>query len=307
MRRIRLYWNNICVLHKGEVGFLKQIKGELALDGIELEITCFGLGYPFHMSEYLTKEDSLLPDMIVSTDLEVFEDRAVFSRLSDSLVPLGHLFAIKSDEVSQVVDKGAYLLPYLIIPLVFYTRDFSVPKTLSLEAAAAGSMDITFGGINNSAAKSVVKTVWANYGKAKLLSLFKNARVTDMPVEAFALARRGVKSLALVPSLFALGDMEGRAFVPSDGAVALPSYICAMDSVSLHDVKKVVKALNAEAFLDFFRNKGRLITMKQGAFAESWFKENGGRLQMAPQSWIENLDDGEFAAVYKSLMPSAVI
>lgn len=307
MRRIRLYWNNICVLHRGEMGFLKQIKDELALDGIELEITCFGLGYPFHMSEYLTQENALLPDMIVSTDLEVFEDRTVFSKLSDSLVPLRLLFAIKSDRALQVVDKGERLLPYLIIPLVFYTRDPSVPVALSLGAAAAGSMDITFGGINNSAAKSVVKTVWANYGKPQLLSLFKNAEVTSMPVEAFSLARRGMKSLALVPSLFALGDMDGRAFLPSDGAVALPSYICARDSVPLDDAKKVVAALNSDSFLDFFREKGHLMTMRQGAPDEAWFKGNGGRLQMARQSWIENLDEGEFAAVYKNLIPSAVI
>jgi hypothetical protein len=63
------------------------------------------------------------------------------------------------------VDRGEKLLPYLIIPLVFYSHDTSCDVSASLEQVAAEGREIAFGGINNSAAKSVVKTVWSRYGR----------------------------------------------------------------------------------------------------------------------------------------------
>ena len=53
MTTIRLYWNNICVLHRQELQFLNEIREELRKDNIDLDITCFGLGYGRHMSDYL--------------------------------------------------------------------------------------------------------------------------------------------------------------------------------------------------------------------------------------------------------------
>ena len=81
MTTIRLYWNNICVLHRQELQFLNEIREELRKDNIDLDITCFGLGYGRHMSDYLREEDSVLPDLVVSTDLEVFEDERIWNRL----------------------------------------------------------------------------------------------------------------------------------------------------------------------------------------------------------------------------------
>ena len=63
MTTIRLYWNNICVLHRQELQFLNEIREELRKDNIDLDITCFGLGYGRHMSDYLREEDSVLPDL----------------------------------------------------------------------------------------------------------------------------------------------------------------------------------------------------------------------------------------------------
>lgn len=59
MTTIRLYWNNICVLHRQELQFLNEIREELRKDNIDLDITCFSLGYGRHMSNYLREEDSV--------------------------------------------------------------------------------------------------------------------------------------------------------------------------------------------------------------------------------------------------------
>ena len=58
--------------------FLEEVKQALLQYDIELNVTYFGMGYPEHMSEYLYKKDAVLPDIIVSADLEVFEDSRIF-------------------------------------------------------------------------------------------------------------------------------------------------------------------------------------------------------------------------------------
>ncbi len=122
MTTIRLYWNNICVLHRQELQFLNAIREELRKDNIDLDITCFGLGYGRHMSDYLREEDSVLPDLVVSTDLEVFEDERIWNRFREhGLLPLKEFFPVKDIPELGGLKKASALLPYLAIPLVFYS------------------------------------------------------------------------------------------------------------------------------------------------------------------------------------------
>ena len=79
MKKVSLYWNHICILHNYEKMFLEEVKQALLPYDIELNVTYFGMGYPEHMSEYLYKKDAVLPDIIVSADLDVFERILVFS------------------------------------------------------------------------------------------------------------------------------------------------------------------------------------------------------------------------------------
>ena len=83
MTNVLLYWNHICVLHNQEKAFLSRLAESLKAEEIALTVRYFGLGYPEHMSEYLAREDAVLPDLIVSADLEVFED----ARLMESCTP----------------------------------------------------------------------------------------------------------------------------------------------------------------------------------------------------------------------------
>lgn len=54
------------------------------------------------MSEYLSREDAVLPDLIVSADLEVFED----ARLMEKLRPTLH----QSRDFVPLADSAAALL-----------------------------------------------------------------------------------------------------------------------------------------------------------------------------------------------------
>ena len=67
------------MLHRQEKTFLDALAQRLLSDEIQLEVRYFGLGYPEHMSEYLARPDAILPDLIVSADLEVLKIRISFA------------------------------------------------------------------------------------------------------------------------------------------------------------------------------------------------------------------------------------
>ena len=106
MTHILLYWNHICVLHRQEKAFLQELAGRLHREDIELEVRFFGLGYPEHMSEYLARPDAVLPDLIVSADLEVFEDRAIFSKMEPELYPAADWVSLRESPALDAVRRG---------------------------------------------------------------------------------------------------------------------------------------------------------------------------------------------------------
>ena len=113
MTHILLYWNHICVLHRQEKAFLDGLTQKLLSDGIQLEVRYFGLGYPEHMSEYLARPDAVLPDLIVSADLEIFEDPDIFCKLKDDLYPVRSWMSLRSGPMLDAVERGPFLLPFL--------------------------------------------------------------------------------------------------------------------------------------------------------------------------------------------------
>mgnify|MGYP000896000519 FL=1 len=83
----------------------------------------FGLGYPEHMSEYLAREDAVLPDLIVSADLEVFEDARLMEKLRPTLHQSRDFVPLADSAALSCCERGAALLPILAIPLVYFTRE----------------------------------------------------------------------------------------------------------------------------------------------------------------------------------------
>ena len=81
MRTVDLYWSHICVMHNFEKEHLARARERLAHQGIDLRVTCFGMGYGRHMASYLHNEEALLPDIVVSADLEVFENARIAAKL----------------------------------------------------------------------------------------------------------------------------------------------------------------------------------------------------------------------------------
>lgn len=311
MIRIKLFWNHICVLHRQELIYLNQIRDLLRQDNIELEVTCFGLGYASHMSDYLRRPDAKLPDIIVSADLEVFEDRRIFSRFSSSLHPAAEWFPIKQTEDVPKLRRNKYLLPYVAIPLVFYADKTKYARAgrLSVPEAAHSGADFSFGGINNSAAKTVVKTVMERYGRAAAAGLMSVSRITDMPVQAFHRVRTGQSGIALVPSIYALraDSRTTGVFCPADGAVAVPSYICARNTLDETAARAVITHLTAPHICDFYVANGNLISCLKETRENTWLAAQNIFLQLPSQKFIQELDPVSFYEFYRRHLPAGYL
>ena len=268
MTHILLYWNHICVLHRQEKAFLDGLTQKLLSDGIQLEVRYFGLGYPEHMSEYLARPDAVLPDLIVSADLEVFEDPDIFCKLKDDL--------------------------FLSIPLVYYTRE---PEVCG-HTALADWNGLAFGGINNSAVKTVVKAVWERWGHQAAEALLERSLVTDMPIGAFQAVRQGQASTALVPSQYALRADGQETFlqIPREGPVLIPSYFCARTSVPQSFACRMVKEILCQELCSFYAANGDLIVYPEHAQGKS--QQESPSACCPSTEWLASLTHDEFYGLY---------
>ncbi|WP_320990521.1 hypothetical protein [Hungatella sp.] len=304
MITIQLYWNNICILHRQELAFLEQMKADLKKKDIDLSVTCFGLGYGRHLSDYLREPDSTLPDMVVSADLEVFEDSRIFGRFRESLHPLARRLPVKQEEGVPLLLRGDFLLPYLAIPLVFYGTGESIPEngSLSLDELVSERFPLTFGGIHNSAAKTVVKTVWETGGADAAKRLLSASSLTGMPIEAYQRVRNGMNSLALVPSVYALraDGNQSKAAWPADGAVVVPSYLCAADTIPEEAAIAVAEALRSPLISRFYVENGCLISCTPGSPEAPWPEGQKGDIRLPSAEFLDKLEPEEFYAVYDS-------
>lgn len=75
------------------------------------------------MSEYLARENAVLPDLIVSADLEVFEDARLMEKLRPTLHQSRDFVPLADSAALSCCERGAALLPILAIPAgVFHPR-----------------------------------------------------------------------------------------------------------------------------------------------------------------------------------------
>lgn len=296
MREVTVYWNNICVLHKAELNYLNKVALRLEKKDIRLNLRCFGLGYPEHLSDYLRRKEAILPDVIVSADLEVFEDERVRRKVFNELYPLCEDYELKDKRAY----RNEYMLPFVIIPLVFYSK---TPFSASLKEVVNENKRLAFGGINNSAGKTVVKLLLEKFGQAKTREFVSHSLVTGMPVESFQAVKREAAPLALVPSIFALSDANGFTSVPLDGCPCVPSYITIKRSASREVREAVMAELLSDEFLSFFVKSGHLLSARAGSAKEAMLEE--ANLAMPSNAFLETLDHREFYRFYCSLIPSA--
>ena len=302
MTSLLLYWNHICVLHRQEKVFLEALTERLRTKGIALEVRYFGLGYPESLSKYLAREDAILPDLIVSADLEVFEDPRTFSKLEPELYSASNWVPLRQGPLLEAVKRSPYLLPVLSIPLVYYTKEPDVCTSTTLPTWDG----LAFGGINNSAAKTVVKSVWETWGQKAAEQLLEKSVVTDMPIEAFQAVRQGRARTALVPSLYALRADGQETFlcIPQEGPVLIPSYLCARTSIPEQVARYVATRILSRELCDFYVSNGDLIVFHADTKLRS--KQETNHALCPSAQWLEQLSYEDFYHLYCEKLPSAV-
>jgi hypothetical protein len=300
--KVLVYWNNICVLNKRELKLLASTSARLAARGIELDIRQFGFGYPQHMNEYLRIPDSPLPDVFVSADLEIYEDNRVYRRFADELYPVRDWAELADDPRLTALDRGANLLPYVVIPLVLYTKNPRIFEGKSLTQIVDEGLPLYFGGVNNSAGKTVTKLVWDQCGKTAARALLERTTVGDIPVTAFQMARRDPSAAALVPTVYALtADFEQSfALCPTDGAPVVPSYIAVRRSIPEAVGRAIVEEFMSPEFYALFVRQGRLIATRKNSPRDEWVTKHCRALQLPSTRFFEQVSPQEFSDLYSS-------
>lgn len=87
----------------------------------------------------------------------------------------------------------------------FFTgTDADSEQSISLNRLVESSFPLSYGGINNSAVKTVAKLTWESFGMETAKHFLTASNVFDMPIQAFHQVSIGASPLALVPSVYAL-------------------------------------------------------------------------------------------------------
>ncbi|OOB79468.1 MAG: hypothetical protein BEN19_07525 [Epulopiscium sp. Nuni2H_MBin003] len=304
MKCVNLYFSNICILHKQEVTYLNKFKENLLTKGIDLNIKHFGIGYPQRLSEYLSKDDCILPDVIISTDLEIYEDKSIYSKFSNSLYPLINYFDIKPDIKNSTIYYDDRLLPFIIIPLVFCYNTNYIGNTNSILEVIQNSDKTIIGGINNSGAKSIIKAIWSKYGKDIATQFLENTQIMNMPIQAFNAVKKGSDRLSIVPLIYAKTANNKDLFMsyPKDGAIALPSYVCASKSLDTTTMLTVLSELLSEDFCNSFVKSGSLVSSLSNTADETTSLANNYKFIYPDTTWFDNTSSDEFYQLFKKYL-----
>ena len=300
MKTVKLYWSNICILHKYEKDYLDNLIISLKGKNINLEITHFGIGYPHRLSEYLKQPDAILPDIIVSTDLEVYENSNIYSKFSNNLYPLSKYFNIKDEIKNSNIFFDEKLLPLLVIPLIFsYNNNYNTTPT-TLKNVVESNTKTVVGGINNSGVKCIVKAIWSEYGKDYAERFLDNATLVNMPIQSFNDIKSGSNNLALTPSIYAKRANNTDLFMtyPEDGAVALPSYIAASKSLNEETMLEVLTALITTDFCNSFVKSASLFSCISDTVNETIVEENNFKFLYPSKEWLDTTTSEEFFDLY---------
>ncbi|MDU4950917.1 MULTISPECIES: ABC transporter substrate-binding protein [Clostridium] len=302
MKTVKLYWSNICILHKYEKNYLDNLILSLREKNINLEVTYFGIGYPCKLNEYLKKTNAILPDIMVSTDLEVYEDNNIYSKFSNDLYNLSKYFDIKNEIKSSSIYFDDRLLPFLVIPLVFSYNSNYTGVTDSIKNLIDTDTKTAIGGINNSGAKSIVKAIWSKYGKDSVRRFLSNSTILDMPIQSFNDIKNGSNRVAITPSIYAKRANNKDLFMsyPNDGAIALPSYIAANKSLDEDTMLEVLNSLISEDFCNSFVKSASLLSCISNTIDDGLVKQNQYKFLYPSKEWLNTVTPEEFIELYNT-------
>ena len=106
-----------------------------------------------------------------------------------------------------------------------------------------------------------------------------------------------------MPSIFAAGNGAGaiQRIWPSDGAVAIPSYVAIKNNAADALKELLFECLFSKKVQEFFSMRGYMIPVHPEAQIPDWIKENCHRTVYPDWDWINNLDVERFNEICRLL------
>ena len=307
--KYKVYWNNICLLSNLEESFIKSAIESNQYFPFDFEY--FGLGKPQSMTQRI-KEDIKLGkingDIVVSTDLDVFQNQNMAQYFYMDF-KMDYPFLPIREEINNtnIPSPCGYFQPFISIPLVIVVNKTKVqnnntPKSLEDLLHPSFKNRVAFGGIHNSAGRSLLKSIWYLYGNESVNAFLNNSVITSMPALAFQKVRTREVAAAIVPTVFALrkGIHDLESYWPEEGAVSIPSYVAVNKRVSDDDFELFRETILGIEHQKQLTNAGDIIPVHPDIPISFFAKENKCKLLYPDWKFLNTFDHDKFESLCQS-------
>lgn len=239
---------------------------------------------------------------LVSTDLEIFQNNNLAQHISNDFQRHCIHQPVRQEIKDQnVPDPHGLFHPFLVIPLVFIINrsllpESEWPKSFEDLLHPRFAYLYAFGGLHNSAGRSLLKSIWYLYGYEAAKQYAEKAITTTMPVQAFQMVKAGEVPVAIVPTIFAQrkGIHNLVAHWPTEGAIAIPSYIAVNQRVQAKDVELFTRTIIGEEHQQLLRDAGDIIPAHPSIACSPFITENNYHLLYPTWEFYASLDHEAF-------------
>ncbi|SHK02107.1 ABC transporter substrate-binding protein [Paramaledivibacter caminithermalis] len=305
----KVYWNNVCLLSTREEKFINNsLKESKKENSIIFEY--YGLGRKMGLKEKIIEDLSdgtIEADLVISTDLDIFQSKNLIPSKSNELSNIKDLLPLRTAITnSNIVEPSGIFAPFIIIPLIFVVNKNLIPEE-KIPYSFEQLLDpyyknkIAFGGIHNSAGRSLIKSIWYLYGRQKAEEFVTNSIITSMPAAAFKKTMTGEAAISIVPTIFAMrsGINNIVAIWPKEGAVAIPSYYALKKDSDSLCTEWVLHNILGKSHQELLKSAGAVIPCDPDIDLPDLAKENNCSLLYPDWSFLHNFDDDYFYSLCK--------
>lgn len=299
----KVYWNNICLLSTKEEEYINNSLEKF--ENREIVVEYYGLGKEMALKEKVIEELNegiINADMILSTDLDIFQDKNLIPSLKDNLAVTKNLAPLRKEiKNSNIIHPLGIFSPFIIIPLIFVVNRSLIPKE-KIPYSFEDLLDpyfkgkIAFGGIHNSAGRSLLKSIWYLLGKEKAEKFIDNSIIDNMPAAAFRRVMIGDAALAIVPTIFAMraGINNIHRIWPREGAVAIPSYYALKNSGNKLYTEWILENILDKSHQELLKSAGAVIPCHPSVDLPPLAKENNCKLLYPQWDFLHKFDNEYF-------------
>ncbi len=300
----KVYWNNVCLLNPKEMAYIdKSLKASEKENIISFEY--YGLGKKMSLRDKVIEDlcrGTIEADLIISTDLDIFQDKNIIPRINNNLSSASKLLSVRKEiEGSNIIDPSGFLAPFIVVPLIFVVNKSLLPKERipnSFEDLLDSYYEkkVVFGGIHNSAGRSILKSIWYLFGREKAENFLRSSTITTMPAAAFRKVMTGEAPIAIVPTIFAMrsGINNIISIWPKEGAVAVPSYCAVKNTSDALYVKWISETILGKSHQEILTSAGGIIPCHPDVKLPDLAEENNCKLLYPDWDFLKSFDNDYF-------------